>query len=154
MAGKDVEEILAEMESAYKYPLTYGEWSEALKEGKIKGIKCKECGAITAPPFSVCQRCRTPFRDFEIVDLSGQGEIMSYTIIFTSPEGFEAPYVVALVKTDEGAWIPARLDVDVERAQKEFLVGKRVSFSGPVVIPGDKFNSGQERVNPVFSLTG
>ena len=79
---------------------------------------------------------------------------MSYTIIFTSPEGFEAPYVVALVKTDEGAWIPARLDVDVERAQKEFLVGKRVSFSGPVVIPGDKFNSGQERVNPVFSLTG
>jgi len=29
-----------------------------------------------------------------------------------------------------------------------------VSFSGPVVIPGDKFNSGQERVNPVFSLTG
>lgn len=151
MVGKDEEEVLAEMEKAYKYPLTCAQWVEALKEGKLLGLKCKECGAVTAPPFSVCQRCQTPFRDFEVVELSGKGEIMSYTVIYVPPEGLEPPYIVAFVKTDEGPWIPARLDVDPERAQKEFLVGKKVTFKEAAVLPGDKHSAG-DRICPLFTL--
>jgi uncharacterized protein len=48
-------------------------------------------------------------------NLSGRGEIYSYTIMYNVPQGFEEqkPYVVALVKLAEGPLVTAQLtDVD------------------------------------------
>lgn len=48
-------------------------------------------------------------------NLSGRGEVYSYTVMYNVPQGFEEqkPYVVALVKLAEGPMVTAQLtDVD------------------------------------------
>ncbi|MCE7986954.1 MAG: Zn-ribbon domain-containing OB-fold protein [Caldilinea sp. CFX5] len=48
-------------------------------------------------------------------NLSGRGEVYSYTLMYNVPQGFEEqkPYVVALVKLAEGPMVTAQLtDVD------------------------------------------
>jgi uncharacterized protein len=60
-------------------------------------------------------------------NLSGRGEIYSYTIMYNVPQGFEdqKPYTVALVKLDEGPMVTAQLtDID----HKEVAIGLRVEM--------------------------
>lgn len=48
-------------------------------------------------------------------NLSGRGEVYSYTVMYNVPQGFEEqkPYVVALVKLAEGPMVTAQLtDID------------------------------------------
>jgi uncharacterized OB-fold protein len=58
---------------------------------------------------------------------AGTGEIYSYTLLQDPPEGFEgqAPYVLALVKLDEGPLITAQL-TDVDDAPP--AIGDRVEM--------------------------
>lgn len=61
------------------------------------------------------------------LNLSGRGEIYSYTLMYNVPQGFEEqkPYVVALVKLAEGPMVTAQLtDVD----HKEVKIGMRVEM--------------------------
>ena len=60
-------------------------------------------------------------------NLSGRGEIYSYTVMYNVPQGFEEqkPYAVALVKLDEGPMVTAQL-TDVEH--KEIKIGMRVEM--------------------------
>ncbi|HRE47132.1 MAG TPA: Zn-ribbon domain-containing OB-fold protein [Aggregatilineales bacterium] len=60
---------------------------------------------------------RTDAHRLTEVPLTGRGEVYSYTLIQDAPEGFEgqAPYVLALVKLDEGPMITAQL-TDLEGA--------------------------------------
>lgn len=54
-------------------------------------------------------------QDREVVQFSGKGEIYSFTILQEPPAGYEwqAPYVLALIKLDEGPIITAQLtDLD------------------------------------------
>ena len=58
---------------------------------------------------------------------SGLGEVYSYTIVQEAPEGFEeqAPYVLALVKLDEGPMITAQItDLD----DQPLVIGDRVEM--------------------------
>lgn len=58
---------------------------------------------------------------------SGMGEIYSYTVVQEAPEGFEeqAPYVLALVKLDEGPMITAQItDLD----EQPLAIGDRVEM--------------------------
>lgn len=60
-------------------------------------------------------------------NLSGRGEVYSYTVMYNVPQGFEEqkPYAVALVKLDEGPMVTAQLtDVDL----KEIKIGLRVEM--------------------------
>jgi len=53
-------------------------------------------------------------------NLSGQGEVYSFTTMYNAPAGFEefAPYTMALVKLSEGPMVTAQLtDVDVEEVR-------------------------------------
>lgn len=151
MAGRDGEAVETE-ERGYKYPLTYSEWFEALKKGKLLGLKCLDCGGITCPPFSVCQKCGS--KKLEKVTLSGKGKLMTFTVIHTPPEGYEPPYIVCYVKLEEGPWIPGRLDLDPDVAEKEGtnLIGRDVKLKGHIVHPGDKHTSFTERIIPLFKL--
>jgi uncharacterized OB-fold protein len=59
---------------------------------------------------------------------SGLGEIYSFTTLQEVPEDFEeqAPYVVALVKLDEGTMVLAQItDIDIE---EELQIGDRVEM--------------------------
>jgi len=152
MVGREIEEVLNEMEKEYKYPLKYVEWFEALKKGKLLGLKCEDCGRVTCPPFSVCQKCGS--KKLKPIELNGKGEIMTFTVIHTAPEGFNPPYIVCYVKMNEGPWIPGRLDLNVEAAEKEGvkLLGRKVELKGGAILPGDRHTGNVERVVPLFKL--
>ncbi|MDH5816300.1 MAG: Zn-ribbon domain-containing OB-fold protein [Candidatus Nezhaarchaeota archaeon] len=84
------------IESFYKY----------IAEGKLMGVKCKRCGRIMVPPKPLCENCMA--KDLEWIQLKGEGEIDSFTIIHVPPAPFSsiAPYAVAVVRLDEGPKIP------------------------------------------------
>ena len=130
-----------------EYKLTAKMFAEALKEGKLLGLKCNKCGAYTVPPKKVCMECGS--EDLEIAQLSGKGQIQTFTVIRVPPEGFDAPYVVGMAELDEGPWLMGNIvDVDCDEASMD-LIGKRVNV-GHKVHPGDKFSAG-EMVAVTFS---
>ncbi len=133
-----------------EHKLTFNDYNEALKENKLLGLKCKECGTITVPPKMVCRQCASP--DMEFIALKGSGKIQTFATVNVAPEGREdeVPYIIVLVELDEGPWIMGNLTgVDPDKATME-LIGKRVKM-GHKVFPGDKYSSG-ESASPLFNL--
>ncbi|MCS5694721.1 Zn-ribbon domain-containing OB-fold protein [Desulfofundulus thermocisternus] len=122
------------------YPLTYKQFYEGLKEGKLLGLQCRSCGAYTAPPKICCAECTGT--DLEVVELSGRGEIKTFTVIRVAPEGFEAPYIVAMAEMEEGPWLLGNLEgVEPDRAAMD-LIGKKVKV-GHKVIPPVRYSAGE-----------
>jgi len=138
-----------EMEKEYTV-LTYAEYEEGIKEGKLIGLRCASCKKITCHPMPVCQWCSG--RSLERMELSGEGELTTFTVIRVPPEGFEAdaPYIPCLVKTKEGPCVVGRLDYDTERATQE-LIGKQVKMNSAYTYEGDKFSGGAHTC-PVFKI--
>ncbi|MEW5954374.1 MAG: Zn-ribbon domain-containing OB-fold protein [Bacillota bacterium] len=130
------------------YKLNHRQYFEALKQGQLLGLKCGACGEITAPPKACCDNCAAT--DLEVLNLSGEGEIKSYTVIRVAPEGLKAPYIVAMVELAEGPWLMGNLvDFDPERASLE-LIGKKVTV-GHKVVSEMNYTAG-EGVTPTFTM--
>jgi hypothetical protein len=68
-----------------------------LEAGKITGTKCKSCGNIYFPPRADCYNCLNS--DMEWFDVSGSGELLSFSRLQYAPVGFEGdlPYTIALL---------------------------------------------------------
>lgn len=135
-----------------EYKLTYKEYSEALKQNKLMGLKCKSCGTVTVPPKMVCRSCAGP--ELEVLELKGTGRIQTFTTCNVAPEGREdeVPYIIMLVELDEGPWIMGNLiGVDPEKAAMETVMGKRVRMTETRVFHGDKYSAG-EGASPTFTL--
>ena len=131
-----------------EYPLTFERYNKALKENNLLGLKCNQCGMITCPPQMRCQECASPA--LEIIELKGTGIIQTYTTIYVATENREneVPYIIVLVKLEEGPWIMGNFyGVDPNKAGLE-LIGKEVKM-GNRVFPGDKYSNG-EATRPVF----
>lgn len=82
---------------------------------KLVGETCHHCGTKLFPPRDVCLECEAPA--YELYTFTGTGEVYSYTTIYDAPTGFDhqAPYMVALIKLDEGPIITAQLtDMDAD----------------------------------------
>jgi uncharacterized OB-fold protein len=85
---------------------------------------------------------------------AGKGEVYSYTTLQETPEGFDeqAPYVLALIKLDEGPIITAQLtDVDgpVAIGDKVEMVTRKLMTEGArgMIIYGYKFRKVLARSN-------
>lgn len=85
-------------------------------------------------------------RQNERFTFAGTGELFSFTTLQEPPEGFEdqAPYVLALVKLDEGPLITAQLtDVDgpIEIGDRVEMVTRKLSTEGGkgMIVYGYKF---------------
>jgi len=133
-----------------EHRLSFKEYNEALKQNKLLGLKCNECGTITAPPKITCGECTST--DMDVVELSGKGEIQTFTTVFVPAEGreAEAPYIIVLVQLDEGPWIMGNLTgIEPDKATME-IMGKRVKM-GHAVFPGDKYSAG-DGARPLFSF--
>lgn len=77
------------------------------------GSQCSSCGETFFPRRMACARCGVAA--LAEVELSGKGDIYSFTVIAQPPAGFEeaAPYIVAIVHLAEGPYVTARLaDLD------------------------------------------
>ena len=133
-----------------EHKLTFKDYNEALKQNKLLGLKCKQCGTITVPPKIVCGNCASA--DLDIVELSGKGKIQTFTTVFVPPEGRESecPYVIVLVELDEGPWIMGNLTVIDPNKVTMDIMGKKVKM-GHAVFPGDRYSAG-DGARPLFSL--
>lgn len=135
-----------------EYKLTYKEYREALKQNKLLGLKCQNCGSVTVPPKLVCRSCAST--DLEVLELKGAGKIQTFTTCNVASEGRESevPYTILLVELDEGPWLMGNLaGVDPEKATMETLIGKRVKMTETRIFPGDKYSAG-EGASPTFVL--
>ena len=133
-----------------EHKLSFKDYNEALKQNKLLGLKCKQCGAITVPPKITCGQCTSA--DIDVVELSGKGKIQTFTTVFVAAEGREGevPYVIVLVELDEGPWLMGNLTgIEPDKATLE-IMGKRVKMEHKV-FPGDKYSAG-DGASPLFSL--
>ena len=134
-----------------KHALIYKDYREALKDGRILGVKCASCGTITTPPKMVCPACAG--EELAVTTLEGKGKIRTFTTVFVAAEGRESevPYVIVIVELSEGPWIMGNLDgIDPKEAAMN-LIGRDVTVSDNRIFTGDAY-SGGEGVRPVFVL--
>ena len=98
---------------------------DAARDHRLTIPKCKSCGKYHFYPRELCPHCHSD--DLEWTDISGRGEIYSFTIA-RRPAGpvyaDDVPYVIAMIALDEGPRMMTNLIVDdVETVQ----IGDRVA---------------------------
>jgi uncharacterized protein len=113
---------------------SYEMFKQGLKEGKLLGLKCADCGELIFPAQAVCPACSGSSLD--VNSFSPKGEIRTFTVVHVGPAGFKAPYVVAMVELEEGPWAMGNV-IGVDAPNVDIgLIGKGVSI-GPLEVPGD-----------------
>lgn len=82
----------------------------------------------------------------DVVQFSGFGEVYSYTVVQDAPAGYEwqAPYVLAMVKLDEGPIITAQLtdlDSPPQIGERVEMVTRKLTTEGNtgMIVYGYKF---------------
>lgn len=101
---------------------------------------CSSCSKIFFPPRGVCPDCNERTINKEI---SGEGEVVSYTTIHTAPEGFEnnTPYHIALINLKEGPNISSQVIGSIKIGSKVIPTFRRITEDGKTghIIYGQKF---------------
>lgn len=106
---------------------------DGLEEGKVYATRCKKCGKLYYPPRSDCSQCLAS--DVEWVALSNEGIIETFTVSHLKPQGFEhykEPYIIAIVRTLEGAKVMGWLEGVSPEKVSIGLVGQRVRITTTV----------------------
>ncbi|MBI4019701.1 MAG: Zn-ribbon domain-containing OB-fold protein [Candidatus Aenigmarchaeota archaeon] len=90
-------------------------WRLRKSKYNLIGTRCKTCSTAYYPARHLCQKCRRK-GEIEEFKFSGQGKILSYTIIRSAPAGFEryTPYAVAIIELAEGATISGQVTGKIE----------------------------------------
>jgi len=84
-------------------------WRLRKQRYALEGEVCPHCGAKLFPPRDVCPHCGLEAKT--TYTLTGTGTVVSWTTVRQAPANFDeqTPYVVALVKLDEGPMLTAQL---------------------------------------------
>ncbi|WP_261553728.1 Zn-ribbon domain-containing OB-fold protein [Frankia tisae] len=70
---------------------------DALREQRILGCRCAQCGRVSVPPKSFCEYCFVPID--ELVEVGDTGRIEAVTVVTAPFAGSPpVPYVVAYVR--------------------------------------------------------
>lgn len=69
----------------------------------IESSVCEMCKRAIIPPRIICPYCGIKAGRMKRIDVSPEGEILSYTVLEMPPEGFAAPILLALIEFDQGA---------------------------------------------------
>ncbi|MCJ7634076.1 Zn-ribbon domain-containing OB-fold protein [Candidatus Bathyarchaeota archaeon] len=121
-------------------------WRRYKELYNLQGSSCRNCGQTFFPARKICPNCRRDGK-IEALYLTGKGMVYTYTVIRTPPEGFEeyAPYILALVKLDEGPTITSQV---VNCSPEKLFIGMlvetcfrklRVQNKEGIIIYGFKF---------------
>jgi scaffold protein (connect acetoacetyl-CoA thiolase and HMG-CoA synthase) len=107
-------------------------WRETPRRYNLGGSRCTVCKTVYFPPRTVCPSCsvhRQSIGKMEPYQLSGEGEVLTFSIVHDPAEGFElqVPYVLALVKTTEGPVLTGQV-VDVDPATVAIGLKVRATF--------------------------
>ena len=92
-----------------KEPFTIEQFYKFLSQQKLKAGRCLKCGKIHLPPRPMCDNCFS--QDFEWLQISGKGKLVTYTVIHVAPQQFQvlAPYAVGIVELENGLKIPGMI---------------------------------------------
>ena len=106
---------------------------DAAREHRLRLPRCLACGQHHFYPRELCPHCHSD--DLEWCDVSGRGEVYSFTIA-RRPAGpvyaDDVPYVIAMIALDEGPRMLTNLVVeDVETVR----IGDRVEVRFDDVTP-------------------
>ncbi|HEV2316441.1 MAG TPA: Zn-ribbon domain-containing OB-fold protein [Thermoplasmata archaeon] len=107
-------------------------WRETPRRYNLGGSRCRNCQTVYFPSRTVCPNCtahRQSLGKLEPFQLSGEGEVFSYSIVHDAAEGFEmqVPYALALVKTVEGPLLTGQV-VDIDPAYVRIGLKVRATF--------------------------
>ena len=117
---------LSDQQIPRNFILTVKEFQEGIREGKIVGYKCKDCGHKQIDIIDFCPNCHGP--NLEKAEFASAGKVITYTIQQVAPEQFmnEVPYAWAIVGLDDGpkvtGWIP------FISKSSDLPIGQRVRF--------------------------
>jgi len=88
--------------------------TDSMKEKKLRGIRCHNCGTVYMPGPSYCRKCHIDID--EVVDVKDTGSIMSYAVDMADVRGepLEKIRVTAMIRFDGAdAWIIGTIeDID------------------------------------------
>jgi len=97
---KEYRTIINDVALPYKWALgrTWTRFFDGLKEEKILGTKCLQCGKTFVPARSFCPDCFVS--EMEWVEAAQEGAIVTWTLVDAEYDGQtrKPPYVIALVK--------------------------------------------------------
>lgn len=95
--------------------LTVDQFYEQLRAGKLLGLRC-ESGHVTVPPRRSCRVCQS--MNLEKIELSKRGSVASFTEVYVKSKDFpvNTPYLLALVKLDEGGNLLGVINDAVQKA--------------------------------------
>ena len=68
-------------------------------DGKLRFLRCNECGYYLHPPLPQCPRCTS--RDLSPSVVTGRGAVHSFTINHQPWDGSTEPWSIVLVELDE-----------------------------------------------------
>jgi hypothetical protein len=80
---------------------------KSLAEKKLLATRCPKCGYTIVPPRIRCVKCYTKLGEENLVELSGKGKLLSYTVVHTIPDGkggftdLDKPVLLGAIKLDE-----------------------------------------------------
>ena len=77
----------------------------------LKGYRCKRCGQLDFPKLNPCPNCWG--EEFEMVPLSRQGILYSFSDIHIGQPGMNTPYITGYIDLPEKIRIFALLDGEV-----------------------------------------
>ena len=108
-------------------PFTIEQFYAFLSQNRLMSGKCKKCGKLHLPPRPICDNCYG--QDFEWVETSGKGKLLTYTIIHIAPPQFQslAPYVVGIVQMENGLKLPGIIS-GVAEQQIKVGVNLKIGF--------------------------
>jgi uncharacterized protein len=105
--------------------LTQPFW-DACRDHRLTVPRCSACGAYVFIPQSFCPVCLST--DLAWVESNGRGTIVTFTVVGRpQTPAFEAPYVVAVVRLDEGYEMLTNV-VDVDPDDVTIGAAVRVRF--------------------------
>ena len=94
------------------------EWREIPGRYNLEGTKCPICGKAYFPSRSLCPHCRRQsLGKMEPYKVCREGEVYTFSVIHEAPDcnNMQKPYVVAMVRTNDGLMISSQLvDVNIE----------------------------------------
>ena len=93
---------------------------------RIKASRCSECDKVIVPPRDLCPYCRHKSKISNVIELSNEGKVLSFSELHMPPEGFTPPMKMALVELEFGAVV---LCLGEEDTDFEVEIGSLVELS-------------------------
>jgi len=95
-------------------------------EGVLSGRYCRNCGEYLFPWPAFCPNCTS--NELEEVELSREGILRSYTVIYAPPPGWQGdvPYILGSVQLPEGPEIVAEV---IDCPKERIRVGMKMELA-------------------------